>query len=52
MEPYEPTHVHTLLRPEETKVMLFVCFTKALLKIIIHTYCNNLNKLNYRKIKK
>lgn len=33
MEPYEPTHVHTLVRPKETKVMLFVClFYKSTFK--------------------
>lgn len=30
----------------ETKAMQFLCFTKALLKIIIPTHCNNLNELN------
>lgn len=34
----------------ETKAMQFLCFTKALLKIIIPTHCNNLNELNDRKI--
>ena len=50
MNQHTPTHWRGLRK--QRLYFLFVCFTRTLVKSIIHTYCNNLNISDYRKIRK